>query len=94
MWDAGTGREARRFTGHKQMVSGLALSGGSLLSSSHDQTVRVWDVAAGGEVAVCVGHTGAVAAVASGQGGVFASGGLDGAVRVWKYAEGGSHASG
>ncbi len=84
MWDVATARETRRFTGHKQMVSALALSGTMMLSSSHDQTVRVWDVAAGGEVAVCVAHVGAVASVAAGQGGLFASAGQDGIVRVWK----------
>ena len=66
------------------MVTGLAVLGRLLTSSSKDQTARLWDVAAGGEAAVCQGHTGPVATVAAGPEGTFATAGTDGTVRLWR----------
>ena len=56
---------------------------GTLLSASHDQTVRLWDAASAGELGACVGHTGRVLAVGSDHG-LIASGGVDMGVRLWQ----------
>ena len=68
LWDVRSGRELRRFAGHKQMVVGLAcLTDGRLLSASHDQTVRLWDTASGAELGSCPGHTAPVCTVSCRQ---------------------------
>src|SRR5262249_23504353 len=45
IWDATTGKEVARLTGHTDAVRGLALSsdGRHALTGSDDRTVRVWD---------------------------------------------------
>src|SRR5947208_87950 len=66
LWDAATGKEIRRFEGHKGNVDGLAFSpdGKTLLSSGGDGTVRLWDVATGKERLQLHGHNGMVNAAA------------------------------
>src|SRR5262249_3947713 len=53
LWDTGTGQEVRSFTGHQGGVDKVALSpDGKLLASGGwgDHTLRLWDVAGGGEL--------------------------------------------
>jgi WD40 repeat protein len=54
LWDLDTGRLLRSFQGHKHWVEGVSLSrdGSLLASSSHDGTVRIWDVETGRELMV------------------------------------------
>ena len=89
LWEADTGRELRRFSGHRQMVSAVAFTpGGHAVSGSHDHTVRVWDVGSGSELYGCRGHTGAVLCVAVSPGGrTLASGGADSSIRLWQLPE-------
>ncbi len=70
--------------GHWRAVEALALTpdGYDLLTASADHTVRVWDVASGAETAVLAGHTGAVRALALGDGWIL-SGGHDRHLLVW-----------
>jgi WD40 repeat protein len=50
LWDVGTGKEIRRFTGHKGCTYGLAFSpDGKTLLSAGDDKPRLWDVATGKE---------------------------------------------
>jgi WD40 repeat protein len=56
-----------------------------LASSSHDQTVRLWDVTTGQLLDVLRGHVSGVAAIAIGADGkTLASGGGDGVIRLWE----------
>ena len=86
VWDVATGKEARRFEGHKDLVPGMALSpdGRRLVTGGDDRTVRLWDVASGKELHQFKGHTDRVTCVAfAADGRRVASGSLDRTVRVW-----------
>ena len=46
VWDAETGAELLRLTGHTGRLSTLVFSpdGSSILTASDDQTARIWDI--------------------------------------------------
>src|SRR5262249_36208805 len=52
LWDTVTGKELRRFTGHKEYCVTLAFApdGKTLAAGAADGTVRVWDAATGKEL--------------------------------------------
>ena len=63
MWSADTGEHLLYFTkAHAHDVTTLAFSpDGSLLASgSHDNTIRLWEVATGEQLALLTGHTNAL----------------------------------
>jgi WD40 repeat protein len=68
---------------------GLAVSAdGKTLASGIDNTVRMWDLDAGKEIAPAGGSRGAVVAVGVGRDGKRAlSRGIDGMIRVWDLAD-------
>jgi WD40 repeat protein len=49
LWDLASGQELRRLNGHPSRVTSVSFApdGKTLASTSHDGTVRLWDVASG-----------------------------------------------
>jgi WD40 repeat protein/predicted Ser/Thr protein kinase len=79
----------RSLNGHDAEVVQLAFSldGKTLLSASHDQTLRVWDTTTG-NTRMTFHDDGAVLTVAVAPDGArFASGGEDGVVKIWAAAQ-------
>ena len=80
-------REIRSFAAHRGVVHSVAfaLDGRRLLSGGADNTVRLWEVATGREVARAEGHTAPVKSVGfAPDGRTVVSGGLDRTVRLWQ----------
>lgn len=75
-----------RLSGHSSDVRRIVFSpnGEQLASASDDNTVRVWDIAAGREAAILSGHSHFVTAVAYGPDGTsIASGSWDNTIKLW-----------
>jgi WD40 repeat protein len=77
--------------GHTEIVIGVAVTpdGTRAVSTSHDKTLRIWDLATGTHLASLEGHTGPVVGVAVTPDGTRAvSTSYDGTLRVWDLATG------
>jgi RNA polymerase sigma factor (sigma-70 family) len=88
LYDTTSGREVRRFVGHRETLYAVAISpdGKTLVSCARDDTLRYWDVATGKELRQ-VNHDGGVWRLAfSPDGTVLATGG--GNARFWDAATG------
>jgi WD40 repeat protein len=92
LYDVESGRELRRFIGHKQPVTCAAFTPDRqrLVSAAADGTVRVWDAATGSTLrTVEVGGKGAVRALAvAPNGGRLAVGDTDSGLRLWDLETG------
>ena len=89
--DATTGICTSTLSGHTNLVRSLAFSsdGRSLVSGSHDKTVRLWDVQTGGVIRSFHGHTGWVVSVSiSPDQTTIASGSQDKTVCLWNAQTG------
>jgi WD40 repeat protein len=89
LWEVETGRELRRFSGHRQMIAVVAVTAdGKVISGSHDRTLRVWDPESGSELWCCRGHTAAVTALdVSADGKHIISASRDETIRLWQLPE-------
>jgi WD40 repeat protein len=87
LWEVLSGKERGRLSGHAHRVTGLAFApDGRLASSSHDGTVRVWDIgpARGREIRRFTGHESVVGPLAfSADGKTLVSGGWDTTILLW-----------
>lgn len=92
LWDVASGREMRRFHGHRGCVRTVAfspdgqraLSGSASTFGVNDNSVRLWDVERAEEIARFEGHGGWVWSVAFSPDGRYAlSGGGDNVIRMW-----------
>jgi WD40 repeat protein len=88
-WDPAKQKVVSRFHGHKMAIYSVAFShdGKSLASASLDDTVRVWTLKSG-RTRLVLRHDDSVYAVACSRDGMLASGGQDGAVRLWNLDDG------
>jgi WD40 repeat protein len=91
LWDMAGGHEIRRLEGHGQTVQCVVFSpDGQLLASagSHDQTVRIWEVATGNELH-CLRHNARVDHVAFLTDGRHVLSAVDdGSLRMWDVKTG------
>jgi len=90
IWEVGTGRVTRDLRRHRQTVNGVAFdhTGRFLATVSKDDTLILWDLPARSAHS-WKAHEGEARAVDfSPDGKLLASGGDDGAVRIWDAADG------
>ncbi len=91
VFSVNTNEEVARFTGHRRMVSCVAVAPDNLraVSGGSDGDVRVWEWPTGKERLVLGKHSGGVESVAVSADGRWAlSGGRDKAARLWELASG------
>ena len=89
--DSGEIGWVRTLEGHTDKVTSVALTpdGRHAVSSSHDKTLRVWEIATGRCIRILEGHEGPVNSVTLTTDGRFAvSRSGDGTLRVWEIASG------
>jgi len=89
-----TGSQTAVFSGHTDQVNSLVFSsdGTSLVSGSHDKTIKLWDVQTGGVVRTFTGHSSYVQSVSISAGPtMIASGSDDNTIRLWDIQTGECH---
>jgi len=82
-------KESGSLKGHEQSIESMAISkdGKTLVTGSEDQTILVWDIAAGKVVQTLKGHTGGIIAVAiTPDGKKVASASTDKTLKIWDVA--------
>jgi WD40 repeat protein len=81
LWDSATGRIVRTFDGHTDAVFQMVVQGNRLITTSYDQTVRIWDVATGEEIGRIWANSILTAVAANAD--TIVTGGLDGSLIAW-----------
>jgi len=84
LWDLKNDRKIRDFIGHKKWagVATFSMDGKLVMSSSEDQTFRLWDVESGREIG-CLGTRHFYPAVLSPDGKLVVSSAMDGTIKLW-----------
>jgi RNA polymerase sigma factor (sigma-70 family) len=92
LWDAATGKELRRFSGHWSRIYAVAISpdGKTVTTGSEDRTIRLWDAATAQELhRLKIQNRGKINGVAfSPDGQTLASAGWGQSIRLWDVATG------
>jgi WD40 repeat protein/tRNA A-37 threonylcarbamoyl transferase component Bud32 len=86
IWDAVTGQEILRLSGHSAPVTSVGFSpdGRRLVTGSIDQSARVWDAATGREILRLSGHSDGLRSVAFSPDGLkIVTGSRDKTARIW-----------
>ena len=89
VWNRQSQKQLFTLQGHTDVVSALAFSADhrTLVSGSHDQTIRLWDMKTGKPIKTLRGHQAAVYSVAcSWTGNMIVSGGADNVAKIWQRA--------
>jgi WD40 repeat protein len=84
LWDVASGKLLKEYDGHKGLLFAIAFThdGKGVLTGGADRKVRLWDRDTGKERHRYDGHTGDVTSLAALPGGLMASAGADGTVRL------------
>lgn len=90
VWDIASRTIRHTFAGHEQDIYSLdfARNGRLIASGSGDHTVRIWDIARGGEALILGIEDGVTTVAISPNGEYVAAGSLDKSVRVWEIETG------
>jgi WD40 repeat protein/uncharacterized caspase-like protein len=90
LWDADSGNEINRFTGHSETVNSVAFSsdGRLALSASDDKTVRIWNAGSGKEILRLEHPVRVYTAIFSPQDRLVLTGSDDGIARLWDAIHG------
>lgn len=86
--DLADGRELRRIALPAPPFAVAFVDDGRALAGGADGTLRLWDLAGGGELGAMRGHRGVITAVAPLPGGRALSAGNDNTIRIWELASG------
>lgn len=87
LWELVTGKEVRRFDGHRVAIMSAVISGDGhwILTGSADRTARLWEAATGKQVKHFEGHSNMISSVAISENGMWAlTGSEDNTARLWQ----------
>ncbi len=83
IWNVEDGELLKTLDGHRGEVYSVSLSAGAIVSSSRDNTVRIWQPDLRLVKTLKVNNRGFFSVSFSGDGGAIAAGSQDGTVRIW-----------
>lgn len=82
MWDLDALMPIFSMEGHEEWVKSVTMAGQSLISASHDSTIKVWDLTEFNCMQTLKGHRDAVVTLLA-HGSIVYSGSEDNSIKVW-----------